>query len=390
MLISSSILLMPVCYSYVLYPLLVVLASKSKKNNSIHYNADTLPNITILMAAHNEELIIEKKIESIFSSSYPREKIQLIVGTDSCNDATDKILAKQAKIYPELKHIVFKERQGKIRIINNLVKQSMNEILVLTDANVLFSTKTLTSLVKHFKNNSIGLVDSHMKNYGLSNSGISYPEQRYISLEVILKEAEGKLWGCMMGPFGGCFAIRKTLYKPVPEKYLVDDFHINMNILKQGSMAIHESEAIVYEDVSNHLSAEFNRKVRISAGNFQNLIHFSKMLIKHGSVSFAFLSHKVLRWLSPFFLLFSLLLSIIWSNQGTPNIIIVYGFGLVGFTVLIDFILKSLNVNLKILRYTTHFTIMNLALFIGFFKFIRGNSNGIWNRTERLQNRSSQ
>ena len=81
-----------------------------------------------------------------------------------------------------------------------------------------------------------------------------------------------------------------------------------MNILKQGAMAIHESEAIVYEDVSSHLSAEFNRKTRISAGNFQNLVHFSKMLIKHGIVSFAFISHKALRWLSPFFLLFSLLL----------------------------------------------------------------------------------
>ena len=332
---------------------------------------------------------MKKKIESIFSSSYAREKIQLIVGTDCCNDATDSILAKQADIYPELTHIIFKERQGKIRIINNLVKQSKNEILILTDANVLFSTKTLASLVRHFKNDSIGLVDSHMKNYGLSSSGISYPEQSYISLEVILKQAEGKLWGCMMGPFGGCFAIRKKLYKPVPEKYLVDDFHINMNILKQGSMAIHESEAIVYEDVSSHLSAEFNRKIRISAGNFQNLIHFSKMLIKHGSISFAFISHKALRWLSPFFLLFSLLLSIIYFNHGIPNIIIVYGFGLVGILVLLDFILKSLKVNIKILRYTSHFTIMNLALFIGFFKFIRGNSNGIWNRTERLQNRSS-
>ncbi len=380
---------MPVCYSYVLYPLFVVIVSKSKENNNIQYNADELPSITIIMAAHNEELIIEKKIESIFSSSYAREKIQLIVGTDCCNDATDSILAKQADIYPELTHIIFKERQGKIRIINNLVKQSKNEILILTDANVLFSTKTLASLVRHFKNDSIGLVDSHMKNYGLSSSGISYPEQSYISLEVILKQAEGKLWGCMMGPFGGCFAIRKKLYKPVPEKYLVDDFHINMNILKQGSMAIHESEAIVYEDVSSHLSAEFNRKIRISAGNFQNLIHFSKMLIKHGSISFAFISHKALRWLSPFFLLFSLLLSIIYFNHGIPNIIIVYGFGLVGILVLLDFILKSLKVNIKILRYTSHFTIMNLALFIGFFKFIRGNSNGIWNRTERLQNRSS-
>ena len=381
---------MPVCYSYVLYPLFVVIVSKSKKNNKIHYKADELPSITIIMAAHNEELIIEKKIESIFSSSYAREKIQLIVGTDCCNDATDSILAKQADIYPEFTHIVFKERQGKIRIINNLVKQSKNEILILTDANVLFSTETLVSLVRHFKNASIGLVDSHMKNYGLSSSGISYPEQSYISLEVILKEAEGKLWGCMMGPFGGCFAIRKKLYKPVPEKYLVDDFHINMNILKQGAMAIHENEAIVYEDVSSHLSAEFNRKIRISAGNFQNLIHFSKMLIKYGNISFAFISHKALRWLSPFFLLFSLLLSIIYFNHGTPNVIIVYGFGLVGILVLLDFIFKSLNVNIKILRYTTHFTIMNVALFIGFFKFIRGNSNGIWNRTERLQNRSSQ
>ena len=127
---------MPVCYSYVLYPLFVVIVSKSKKNNKIHYQADELPSITIIMAAHNEELIIEKKIESIFSSSYAREKIQLIVGTDCCNDATDSILAKQAYIYPELTHIVFKEMQGKIRIINNLVKQSKNEILILTDANV--------------------------------------------------------------------------------------------------------------------------------------------------------------------------------------------------------------------------------------------------------------
>ncbi len=80
MLISSSILLMPVCYSYVLYPLLVVLASKSKKNNSIHYNADTLPNITILMAAHNEELIIEKKLKASFLPPIPERKSSLLLG----------------------------------------------------------------------------------------------------------------------------------------------------------------------------------------------------------------------------------------------------------------------------------------------------------------------
>ena len=70
------------------------------------------------MAAHNEELILEKKLESIFSSNYPKEKIELIVGTDCCTDGTNQILEEKAKIQTKLKHVIFKERQGKIRIIN--------------------------------------------------------------------------------------------------------------------------------------------------------------------------------------------------------------------------------------------------------------------------------
>lgn len=342
------------------------------------------------MAAHNEELILEKKLESIFSSNYPKEKIELIVGTDCCTDGTNQILEETAKIQTKLKHVIFNERQGKIRIINQLVNEASHEIIVFTDANVLFTENTLQSLVKHFKNKSIGLVDTQMKNYGLSDSGISYPEQSYISLEGILKEAEGKLWGCMMGPFGGCFAIRKALYLPVPEKYLVDDFHINMNILKQGSLSIHENSAIVHEDVSNHLSAEFNRKVRISAGNFQNLLHFSRIFLKPNRIAFAFLSHKALRWISPFFLLCSFLASLLWFNEGFFNQWIAVGFISTIILMLLDLSLKRMNINIRSLRYITHFTTMNLALFFGFFKFLRGNSNGIWNRTERLQNRSSQ
>jgi cellulose synthase/poly-beta-1,6-N-acetylglucosamine synthase-like glycosyltransferase len=386
----SSILLLPVCYSYLIYPVFIVIASKSKKNNTLQYDQDTLPKISILMAAHNEELILEKKLESIFSSNYPKEKIELIVGTDCCTDGTNQILEEKAKIQTKLKHVIFKERQGKIRIINQLVNEASHEILVFTDANVLFTENTLQSLVKHFKNKTIGLVDTHMKNYGLSDSGISYPEQSYISLEVKLKEAEGKLWGCMMGPFGGCFAIRKALYLPVPEKYLVDDFHINMNILKQGSLSIHENSAIVHEDVSNHLSAEFNRKVRISAGNFQNLFHFSRIFLKPNRIAFAFLSHKALRWISPFFLSGSFLASLLWFNEGSFNQWIAAGFISILILMVLDLSLKRMNVNIRLLRYITHFTTMNLALFFGFFKFLRGNSNGIWNRTERLQNRSSQ
>ncbi len=346
--------------------------------------------LSIIMAAHNEELVIRKKLDSIFSSEYPKNKIELLVGTDCCNDSTDDIIASYKVEHPEIQHIVFKERSGKVRIVNQLVKKANNEILVLTDANVLFSKETLFHLVKHFKNKEIGLVDSHMKNYGLSETGISLPEQSYISLEVQLKNAEGKQFGSMMGPFGGCFAIRKKLFCEVPTNYLVDDFHISMNVLRQKAQCIHEHKALVFEDVSNLLSAEFKRKVRISTGNFQNLAHFKSMLLRTNKVAFVFMSHKVLRWLSPFFLLASLITAYYFKAHSSLNLFILIGFVMVISLVLIDLMLMKVKLHLRLLRYLTHFTSMNLALFVGFFKYLKGSSNGIWNRTERLQNGSPQ
>lgn len=346
--------------------------------------------LSIIIAAHNEELIISKKLDSIFASEYPKDKIQLLIGTDYCSDSTDEIVSRYASNYPQINHIVFKERSGKVRIVNELVDIATNDILILTDANVLFSKETLFELAKHFKNNEIGLVDSHMKNYGMSETGISLPEQSYISLEVQLKNAEGKQFGSMMGPFGGCFAMRRSLFAKVPTNYLVDDFHISMNVLKQKAQCIHESKAVVFEDVSNHLSAEFRRKVRISTGNFQNLAHFKSMLIKPNKVAFVFISHKVLRWLSPFSLLAALITACLFKDGSILNLIILLAFSVVILLVLIDLLLMKIKIHLRLLRYLTHFTSMNLALFVGFFKYLKGNSDGIWNRTERLQNDSPQ
>ena len=346
--------------------------------------------LSIIMAAHNEEVILKKKLDSIFASEYPSDKIELVIGTDCCEDSTDEIISSYKIKHPEINHIVFKERSGKIRIVNQLVQKANNEILVLTDANVLFSKNTLFELAKHFKNKQIGLVDSHMKHYGLSETGISFPEQSYISLEIQLKDAEGKQFGSMMGPFGGCFAMRKNLFSEVPTNYLVDDFHISMNVLRQNANCIHERKAIVLEDVSNHLSAEFRRKVRISTGNFQNLAHFKSMLFKLDKIAFVFISHKVLRWLSPFFMLSSLITAYLFRTYLSLNLFILSAFCLVLSLVLLDLVLMKIRLNLPLLRYLTHFTSMNVALFIGFFKYLKGNSNGIWNRTERLQNGSPQ
>ena len=388
--LAPTLLLLPVCYTYLIYPLILILVSKNKRNHTVNFTKEELPMLSIIMAAHNEEVILKKKLDSIFASEYPSDKIELVIGTDCCEDSTDEIISSYKIKHPEINHIVFKERSGKIRIVNQLVQKANNEILVLTDANVLFSKNTLFELAKHFKNKQIGLVDSHMKHYGLSETGISFPEQSYISLEVQLKDAEGKQFGSMMGPFGGCFAMRKNLFSEVPTNYLVDDFHISMNVLRQNAKCIHEKNAIVLEDVSNHLSAEFRRKVRISTGNFQNLAHFKSMLFKLDKIAFVFISHKVLRWLSPFFMLSSLITAYLFRTYLSLNLFILSAFCLVLSLVLLDLVIMKIRLNLRILRYLTHFTSMNVALFLGFFKYLKGNSNGIWNRTERLQNGSPQ
>jgi len=378
-------LISPVLYTYLIYPLITIGLGKRKESNNELFSLNEIPSISILIAAYNEELVIENKLKSILKSDFPVDKYEIIIGTDQCSDQTDVIVDRYAKQYEHIKHIKFKVRSGKIKIINSLAELGAGELFIITDANVFFTEKTMESLTRHFRNEAIGLVDSNMNNYGMKTSGISIPEQAYISIEGKLKNAEGKLWGTMMGPFGGCFAIRKSLFTKIPENYLVDDFYINMSILQNGYLCINEPNAIVYEDVSNDLRLEFNRKLRISAGNFQNLAHFSHILLKCNRISFTFLSHKILRWLTPFFILFSGIVLIFIFNDSMLNFGVFMTYLAILGIVLLDLFLLSMGVHFKLFRYLTHFISMNTALFIGFFKYLKGTKNSIWQRTERLQ-----
>ncbi|MEA3479609.1 MAG: glycosyltransferase, partial [Bacteroidota bacterium] len=256
----GSVLL--IFHTYLFYPLILQMLSFSKKENSIVYAEDELPGVSIIISAFNEEDVIAEKIESIYHSNYPADKFEVIIGSDASTDGTIKIIEIFAEKYPSLEFFDFRERKGKGNVVNALVQHAQFSFLVLTDANVILDPDTLKYLIRHFKNEEIGLVDTNMINKGLKKEGISYQEKAYISREVKIKHMEGKLWGAMMGPFGGCYAIRKEDYTLVPANYLVDDFYINMRIFEKGKKAVNDLNARVYEDVSNNLKDEFRRKIR--------------------------------------------------------------------------------------------------------------------------------
>ncbi len=347
---------------------------------------DEKPLVSIIMSLFNEETVIEEKLNSIIASDYPAEKIRIIIGSDNSTDKTHEIVQKYADNDKRIYFKAFTSRQGKSNVINQLVDKAEGEIFILTDANVFFDKNTISELVKPFVNPEIGLVDSHMTNTGLKKEGISIQEKSYISREVKIKHYESVLWGTMMGPFGGCFAIRKELFHPVPSNFLVDDFYICMKVLEKKYKAVNNLEAVVFEDVSNNLSDEFRRKVRIATGDFQNMKEFRRLLWPpYKGLAFSFLSHKILRWITPIFMITALAMLIVLALHFQLYFILLIIYIAVLLLPLLDLLLKKFNVHNILLRFITHFLTMNIALLAGMFKYFKGVKSNVWKPTKRNQ-----
>lgn len=371
--------------------LLRYLAAGKSNPTTVFLETETLPYLFIVMAVYNEEKVIDKKLQSIFDTSYPTHRFQVLIGSDHSNDKTHAIIESYQKKYNNISLQVFGGRNGKIRIVNQLIASSENEIakhknaiFVMTDANVFFTEKMLFELIKHFKNEKVGLVGANVLNINIKDTGISFQEKWYIQRENVIKHREGILWGSMMGAFGACYAMRTNLFLPVPQNFIVDDFFLTMSVLKQQKIAIKELRAICYEDVSEDIFQEFKRKKRISAGNFQNLHTFSDLLLPNKKgIAFSFWSHKVLRWLSPVFIIFAFVSSLLLAPQNLFfQIALLLQIGL--FTIpFFEFLAQKIGLHIKLLRFITYFYLMNIALLIGMFNYLKGIQSNVWQPTKR-------
>jgi len=158
-----------------------------------------------------------------------------------------------------------------------------------------------------------------------------------------------------------------------------------MRVLQQGYRSISALRAVVVEDISNDMSDEFRRKVRIATGNFQNLAAFSQVLLRPNALSFSFFSHKVLRWLGPLFIITICLLSLPLMDATRLN----YGVVIVEIAALsllfLDLVLRSINIHLPAIRLMTHFATTNIAMLLGMARFLGRSHTGIWTPTRRHQ-----
>ncbi len=384
----NSVLLVILCaslllilHTYLFYPLCMMLFSAARTPVDEFLETDDLPNIAILIAAYNEEKVIGEKILSVLQSGYPLSKIRIYVGSDASTDNTENIVCALKEQHSQVELVKFGGRVGKIGIINHLQRLATQELLVLTDANVLFTPGTVFELIKKFKDCRVGIVAANIIKESQTNEGISLQEKKYLSLENKIKAGESNAFNFIMGAEGGCYAIRSEYYTRVPDNFIVDDFFITLSVVSRKKFTLFNPKAICHEDVASDTSGEYRRKVRISSGNFQNLFFFKKTLFRFWSpVSFAFWSHKVLRWLTPFLLITSLLSAALLIPLH-PFFALVFALQLLG--LLMPVFNHFFHFKVAVLKFVSHFYLMNFALLQGFIKFSRGIKSSIWQPVNR-------
>lgn len=371
--------LLGILHTYLFYPLWMV--NKEIAEHPAVKEPEVWPEIAIVMAAYNEEQVIATKLHSISNGEYPIEKIKLYIGSDASTDATDVLIENFRKQCPSLYFKRFEARTGKTSIVNQLVGVVKEPILILTDANVIFDTKVLKQLVSGLSQDGVGIIGAHIIKKSVNEQGIAKQEKAYMQIENRVKLAESNCWQLVIGVEGGCYGIKREAFTAVPPHFKVDDFHITMAALQKGYKVLFNDQAICFEDVPVSQKVEFKRKVRISTGNFQNLKHFSSLLWPlHKPLGFAFFSHKVLRWLTPFLLLGCLLSSFylaLCTLIFVPVVLVQLLFILIA---LLDYMF---DLNSRLLKYISHFYVMNLALLMGFFSYLKGVDSGAWEPTKR-------
>lgn len=395
--------LLALLHSYIFYPLLMRWLARGRGLPVPVFAPDDpeLPVVCILMSVYNEERVIAEKLDSLRALKYPAEKMWVYIGSDCSDDRTAALVEQSVARtpIPNFQFVHFSQRRGKPPVINDLARLAQADltksdiptgkdrsVFLLTDASVMLEPDTLYRLVRHFKHSGVGVVDAHMRSAGLREQGISQSEDQYLSSEVQLKHWESLAWGMMIGPFGGCYALRADLFEPVPPNSLVDDFWLVFRVLERGFWVINDLEAICYEGATHRVSDEYRRKKRIAAGSFQNLMRFRRWVLPPVTrLGFAFFSHKVLRWFGGFFLVaaYMALAGLAFSNYFYQQMFWLIT-GAVTVVLILNFLQSRLNIRpIRLIRNLAYFLAMNMALIDGFFKWLRGIKENIWQRTSR-------
>jgi len=367
-------------YTYAGYFLLVTLLAPIVRRLRKPHRVDPayLPTVTMVISLHNEEKLIGQRIDNFENLDYPADKKELLLGDDCSTDRTRAIIRERMARNSSIRLVEFNTHQGKTAVINALVPQARGEIIAFSDANTFWQPDALRLLTRHYADPHVGAVGGRL--VLRSATGVN-TDDAYWQYETLLKKRENDL-GVQLGAPGGIYTMRQSLFRPLRSDVIqIDDFIWPVSVYWQGYRGVNEPSAVAHEEAAPHVEAEFRRKVRIGTGDFRAFYECRRLLLPwRGWVSFAFWSHKVLRWFAPL-----LLLTVLVSNAcllDHPLYRALFGLQLAFYALAVAgrFLSRQQHLLAKICRVPYYFIGGNVALAIGFFKCATGRQQAAWSQ----------
>jgi cellulose synthase/poly-beta-1,6-N-acetylglucosamine synthase-like glycosyltransferase len=330
---------------------------------------ETLPRLSILLSVYNEEAVMARKIENFLALDYPQDLIELLVVSDGSTDATDDIVRKAGKANVRL--LRQEGRLGKTAALNMAAPEASGDVLVFTDANSMFEPDAARRLASHFADPTVGLVSGrtryHLPQGGESSGGVY---QRY---ESFLREGESAL-NSIVGADGAIYALRASLYRPLPPRHINDFLHPIQAVLA-GYRAVSDPQAVCVEPAEDRGADEFRRQTRIMSQSWD--IFFSQLpellAAKRFGYCWQLVSHKALRWTSVPLLAGSTLAGLALMGEG--------GFYVLASMVQLGFLaLAAAGAGTRsgAPRVAFLFMLLNLAAVNGLVRYMRGDRFVTW------------
>lgn len=372
-----------VVYAYAVYPVVLLALARvfGRKADPAPLPDDALPTVTVLIAAHNEESVIEARVRNALELDYPQDRLDVLVASDGSTDATAEIVRRYAGRRVRL--LDFGVQRGKATTLNSAFSEARGDVVILSDANTHTDPRAARHLVRWLADRAVGVVCGKLvltdPASGRNVDGL------YWKYETFLKQQESRL-GALLGANGAIYAIRRELLRPIPPNTIIDDFVLPLVAkLRTGCQIVFDRQALAQEESAPDVGSEFRRRARIGAGGWQAIGILWKLLNPQmGWVAFTFFSHKVLRWVCPLFLLSILVANVALAFQQP-----LYRWALAAqafayaAALLVPYVPPRLPLA-RVLRLASMFVAMNAALLVGFFRWLRGPQSGIWSRTQRL------
>ena len=361
-------------YTYVGYPMLIAAISALRPKRVRREKFE--PSVTVIITAYNEERALAAKLENTLALDYPRELIEIIVASDCSTDRTDEIARSFAARSVLLHRQV--QRRGKTAAQNAAVDKARGEIILFSDATSLYHTDVLRKIMPSFADSSVGCVGGRLVYVDPSESRVGRGAKSYWNYESFLKKHESR--ACSLIGVSGClYAVRRSAYVPLYDE-ACSDFIIATKMFEQGLRTIYEPEAVCSEETNQRQDNELKMRVRVIAQTFTDLWRHRSMLnpFRSGLYGVQLISHKVMRYVVPFFLIALLASTGILSTSFVSYRMLFAVQGLGYLCAACSWLLEKVGVRSRVLALPHYFVLANLASVIALFKFLRGERYARW------------